>query len=295
MRVTFNSLNDGVAALNVAAAALDRAQDQLATGKRLRAASDDPLAAQRALDSRADISTLDAYTRTTDSAEARISSIDTILTDVIERITEAKVTAAGARSTTATPESREAAALHLEGLRDAILGDINTSLSGTHLFSGGEAFAVPYALVAGVWTYQGNNAAVTVSAGSGQPFDIALDGQAIMQGTDATNVLTELDTLAAAIRAGDDAGIAAGMAALDRAFDRTTLAQSRVGVDLNGLEENQRQIDGLRLASRKRLSRDEDADLAQAASDLARADTAYRAALSAISTAGRVSLMDFLR
>ena len=91
MRVTFNNLNDGVAALNVAAAALDRAQDQLATGKRLRAASDDPLAAQRALDSRADISTLDAYSRTTDSAEARISSIDTILTDVIERITRLRV------------------------------------------------------------------------------------------------------------------------------------------------------------------------------------------------------------
>ncbi|HQZ37908.1 MAG: hypothetical protein IT180_04410 [Acidobacteria bacterium] len=295
MRVTFSNLNDGVASLNVAAAALDRAQDQLATGRRLRAASDDPSAAERAIGSRTDIATLDAYTRASDSAAARLSGMDTALTDIIERITEAKVRTAGARGSQATIESREAAALALEGIRDAVLGTINLSVGGTSLFAGAQARTHAYARVAGVWTYQGDAGTVAVDIGQSRTVATARNGQAIVQGTDPTDLFTVIDDLAAAIRAGDDAGMAAGAAALDRAFDRATRAQSQVGTDLNGLEEEQRQLSSLKLASQKRLSKDEDADLAKAASDLSRADTAYRAALGAISTAGRVSLMDFLR
>ena len=295
MRVTFNNLNDGVATLNVAASALDRAQDQLATGRRLRAASDDPAAAQRAVDSRAEIATLDAYTRTADSAEARLTSIDAVLTGIIERITEAKVTAAGARGDTATTEAREAMADKIDGIRDAILGAINTSVGGTHLFSGGQAFAAAYVFTAGAWVYQGDANAVEVATAGNSTVAVSLDGQEIVQGADATDLFSEIDALAAAVRDGDQAGIQAGIEALDRAFNRTVRAQSQVGVHMNGLEEDQRQVTALRLASQKRLSKDEDANLAKAASDLSRADTAYRAALGAISTAGRVSLMDYLR
>jgi flagellin-like hook-associated protein FlgL len=44
-----------------------------------------------------------------------------------------------------------------------------------------------------------------------------------------------------------------------------------------------------------RVSKDEDADLTAAISELTRADTAYRAALGAIGRASRTSLMDYLR
>jgi flagellar hook-associated protein 3 FlgL len=295
MRVTFNSLNDGVASLNVAAAALDRAQDQLSSGKRLRAASDDPAAAQRGLASRADIATLDAYTRAGESAEARLTALDTVLTDVVERLTEAKAAATAARGSTATPESREAVALQIEGIRDAIVSGINTKVGGTALFSGAEALSTPYARVGGAWVYQGDASTVSVATASSRSVRISMDGQGIIQGSDAASLFTEMDALATAIRAGDEAGISAGVAALDRGFDRTVRAQSSVGIDLNGLEDDHGQIAALRLASKKRLSKDEDADLSQAATDLARADTAYRAALSAVSTAGRLSLMDYLR
>ncbi|MDH4066944.1 MAG: hypothetical protein OEW19_21295 [Acidobacteriota bacterium] len=295
MRVTFNSLHDGMAALNLAAAALDRAQDQLATGRRLQAVSDDPVAAQRAIGSRADIATLDAYTTASDSAAARLAAMDTALTDIVEKITEAKARTAGVRSSTTAPEARQAAALALEGIRDAILGTVNLSPAGASLFAGGEVGGPAYARVGGVWTYQGDANTVVVDIGQRRTVATARDGQAIVQGTDTADLFTVFDDLVAAIRAGDAAGMDAGMAALDRAFGRATRAQSQVGADLNGVEDEQKQLSALRLASQKRLSKDEDADLAKAASDLSRADTAYRAALGAISTAGRVSLMDYLR
>lgn len=295
MRVTFQSLNDNVASVHAAAARLDRAQDQVATGRRLRAASDDPAAAQRAVGSRAELGTLDAYKRTSDSATARLTAIDTALSDIIDKISSAKVAAASGRGSTATPAAREAAALQIEGLRDAILSDINLSVHGAAVFAGGQSRASAYTQVGGVWTYGGDNAPVVVDIDRTKTVRTSLDGQAIIQGGDATDLFTALDELAAALRAGDEAGITAGTEALDRAFERATRVQGQVGADIRTTEDGQLQLSALTRASRTRLSKDEDADTVQAISDMNRADVAYRAALGVVGTAGRISLMDYLR
>ena len=50
----------------------------------------------------------------------------------------------------------------------------------------------------------------------------------------------------------------------------------------------------MRIAAMSRVSTFEDANLAEAVSSMNRADTAYKAALGAVSTAARVSLLDYL-
>jgi flagellar hook-associated protein 3 FlgL len=244
---------------------------------------------------RTEIATLDAYTRASDSATARLSAIDIALTNIVEKLTEAKATIAGARGTVPTAESREAAALKLEGLRNSILADINTPIGGTYLFAGAEAQSRPYAAVASVWTYQGDANTVTVDVGRNRPVAIAIDGQAVIQGTDAVDLFTAIDAAIAAVRAGDETGMVDGMDALERGFGRAVHAQSQVGAHLNAVDEEQASLGGLKLAHHTRLSKDEDANLAQAITEMNQADAAYRAALGAVGTAGRLSLMDYLR
>ena len=96
------------------------------------------------------------------------------------------------------------------------------------------------------------------------------------------------------MRAGDNAAIGTGIDALSRAFNRATRAQSLVGADQQGIANRQLQITATRLAAFTRVSKDEDANLAEAISAMNRADTAYRAALGAVATASRQSLMDYL-
>jgi flagellin-like hook-associated protein FlgL len=48
------------------------------------------------------------------------------------------------------------------------------------------------------------------------------------------------------------------------------------------------------VASQTRLSAVEDANMADAISGMQTADTAYKAALAAVGTAGKTSLMDYL-
>lgn len=295
MRVTFRTAYGGIDYVNTAADQLAKARQQLASGKRVEKPSDDPAAMQRAIEGRADMRTIETYTRTSDSALAKITTLDTVLSGVIDKLQQATVSAASVRGSIATQQQREAAALALEGIRDSLVADLNTQFRGSYVFGGSESGTPPYAQVAGVWTYQGDNAPVSVDIGAGRSVEIALDGQALAQGSDADNVLNDLETLIVAVRAGDNAGIDTGMTALERAFARAASTQSKIGVDEAGITDTQSQLTSTRLSLLARVAKDEDADLAGAITEMTRADAAYRAALAAVGNASNNSLLDYLR
>lgn len=295
MRVTFRAAYGGIEYVNTAAEQLARARQQVQSGKRLEKASDDPAAMQRAIEGRAEMRAIETYSRTADSATAKLTTLDTTLGAIIDKLQQATVSAVSARGTTATQASREAAALTLEGVRDALAGDLNTTFRGTYVFGGTQATTMPYVKVAGVWTYQGDNTPTRVEVGAGRTVAIAVDGEALAQGADATSVLDELETLIVAVRAGDNVGMGAGIDALGRAFTRATRTQSQIGVDEQSIFEGQLQLTSTRLAVLTRVSKDEDANLADAIADMNRADVAYRAALGAVGAASRTSLLDYLR
>lgn len=295
MRVTFRTAYGGTEYISTTADQLAKARQQVQSGKRFEKASEDPAAMQRSIEGRGEIRGLETYARTGDTALSKLTALDSVLGAVVDKLTQANVAAMSVRGSVATQQQRDAAALTLEGIRDSLVADLNTSFRGAYVFGGGEATTVPYAKVAGSWTYQGDNAPVSVDIGPGQTVDVTLDGQAIAQGSDTTNILNELESLITAVRNGDQVGMAAGGAAIDRAFSRATRAQSGVGVDEQAIDERKAQITTTRLAVVSRVSKDEDADLALAISEMTRAETAYNAALAAVGTASRQSLLDYLR
>lgn len=295
MRVTFRAINESLDAINTAAEQFARAQEQVATGRRLRVASDDPVAAQRAIEGHTEIGALDAYTRSADTARARLSVLDGVLTALVDTLTEAQATAATARGNTADQVTREALVAKLQGQRDRTASFLNSTFRGTYLFSGSKAQTQPYVFAAGAWTYQGNTTPVTVDVGRSRTATIAMDGRAIAQGADATDILSAFDVMIAATQASDEAGMATGMTALSRTFDRAVRAQSQVGADQYGIDEGQETLTRFRLAAEQRVSKDQDADMAKAISQMTQARTAYEAALGAVGNASRQSLLDYLR
>lgn len=294
MRVTFRTAYGGSEYLEISAGQAAKARQQVMSGKRVEKASDDPGAMMRSIEGRGEIAGLETYTRTADTASSKLATLDTTLGAMVDKLEQARVAVTSAQGSVPTATQREAAALTLEGIRDAFAADLNTTVRGVYLFAGAEATTPAYARVAGSWTYQGDATPVVVDIGPGQTVDVSVDGQSVAQGGDAANILNELEAVIVAVRAGDQSGMAAGAAAIGRAFDRVTRAQSNVGVDQQAIAERKSQISATRLGLLARVSEDEDADLAMAISEMNRADTAYRAALGAIGTASRQSLLDYL-
>ncbi len=295
MRVIFNVLRDGLSAINTANSQLAQAQQQVATGKRISGAGDDPTAAQQATLERSTIGTIDAYTRTRDSAAARLAAADQVLSGYSDKLTAAIVAGTGAQGSQKDPAALAAASQQVRGLRDSIAGDLNSTFNGTYLFSGTAADTPAYAQSGGAWTYQGTTDTTQVEVEPGRLVSVSFNGQAIAQGSDSTNVLTALDDLANAIDSGDSTAIGNGVAALQRAFDRAQRALGALGADEKGADQAQVRLTSLRQAADTRRSTYEDANLAEAVTRLTQAQTAYQAALGAVSTVERQSLLDYLR
>ena len=295
MRVIYDVFRDGLEAINTAAGQLAKARELVSSGRRINSASDDPLGMRQAVNEHAAIGAVDAYSRSRDSAAARLAIADNVLSTITDKLTAAVVAGTSAQGSTATAASRAATANHVRGLRESLLADFNTTFNGNYIFSGTDTNTPSYALVAGAWTYQGNTDTTDVEVERGRLVSVSFDGRAIAQGTDTKDVLTALDDLATAIEAGDSSAMAIEIDAVERAFGRTQRAIGSLGADAAGLDEARTRLSTLRVAAETRRSLLEDANMAEAVTRLSQADTAYQAALAAVSTAERRSLLDYLR
>lgn len=298
MRLSFTALyRDVLVDINRTNEDLAKYTRQVSSQRRLNTASDDPTSAVAAVGEHTEIGTLDQYTRAADSVSSRLTIVDTVMSDIVSKLTAAKSSAAGARSTVLTDTQRQAAANELAGIRDALVSDMNTQYRGKYVFAGSTSTTAPYVLGPGgtVTAYQGDARTVSVDVDRGLAVGVSFNGDALAKGSDTNDMFTELNGLIAAVQTGNSASIDTGISAMQRAFDRAVAVQTGVGTDLKALEDQKSRLSQLMQASQTRLGADENADLTTAITALKQADTAHSAALSVASTIGKLSLLDFLR
>jgi len=295
MRITAATVyRDASASIERASERLLEYQQQVASGKRINRASDDPDGTAASIGERAEVAAVEQYTRTSDSVTARLTVMDTALSDMIDRLTAAQVSVISAQGTK-TAGQREVAALTLEGIKQALLSDLNTSFRGAHLFAGADSADPPFTMSGNtVSPYQGSTREVDVDIDQTRSVTIGIDGSTIARGAAASDIFAVLDSAIAAARAGDAAGLGQAQADLAAAFDRATNAQMRVGTSLSSIEALQSQLTDRRLAGKARIAKLEDANLATAITGMNQADASYRAALGATGKITQLSLMDYL-
>jgi flagellar hook-associated protein 3 FlgL len=146
-----------------------------------------------------------------------------------------------------------------------------------------------------VGAYQGNTSTIAVDIDRTSSVQVTFDGSTVTQGGEPRDVFAVLEQLRADILAADTPAIEAGIADLKKAFDRAVKAQTQVGTDQKALEDQRLRLSDEKLGAKARLSKLEDANMAEAISSMSRAESGYKAALGATATITRVSLMDYLR
>lgn len=296
MRVTFGmTYRNGIHDIEAAAEALQRAQRQVSSGKRVAVPSDDPSAAADIVGEYAEQRGIDSYARSTDSVEARLRVVDSALSDILTNLETAQVKAAAAQVTNATQQQRDSLALEIEGVRDAILTAANMSFRGTFVFAGTQSTTPPFPKSGGVvQAYQGNSSQQQIDVDATQSVGVTFDGGSIFG-----DLFDRFTDLAQAVRDGniDGAGfnMQDGMEALKAAYERVTTTQSRVGNHLSSIDEVSARLATMKTASRLRRSALEDANMAEAISNMQAADTAHNAAVAAVGATSRLSLMDYLK
>ena len=297
MRISFQTgYRNTLADIERTNADLAKYQQQISSGKRLEVPSDDPTAAVGAVKEHTEIATLDQFTQSADSANSRLTVIDTVLSDVVSKLTQAQATTASAMGNTATAQQRISAADDLAGIRDSLFASFNTMFRGTYLFGGTDTTTAPYAQNpdGSIGAYLGTTTAQSVDINRQKAVQVTYNADGITRGADATDVFGVLQNLIADVQSGNQANMQAGMDALKRAFDRAVSTQSKVGTDENAVADEQSRLDAMRRAAAARLSSEEDTNMAAAITGLSAADTAHKAALGAAATINKLTLLDYL-
>lgn len=297
MRISDRILFDGVRAnLQHNLGQVARVGEELASGRRLHAPSDDPVATAQALRHRRDLALNQQYLRGVDAARARLSAVDQALGGLTDALQRARELALQAGSGVLGTDQMQAIGVELNQLVQHAIQLGNTSFAGQFLFAGTKTTTPPFVptgdpnMPASV-TYMGNAVAIRQDLGQGVQVRVDVPGDQAVQ-----PAIQALIQLRDAVNAGD--GVTAtgpALSALDGALDTVLQVRGSVGARVNRLDaignqlmEEHTSLEGLRSGL-------EDIDVADAVVRLNAARNVYEAALGAAARAIQPSLLDFLR
>lgn len=293
----------------------ERAQQQISSGLRVSAPSDDPDHLQDLLVTKAHLEQVVQMRRNLDRAKAEADTAEQALSAAMTLMDEAaKIGVQGATST-ASPATRETLATAVQGLLDQLVALADTNAERRYLFSGDSDQVAPYAVDLaqpnGVSAYAGSAATREMMHPSGTRFALSHTAQEIFDNSDSTkNIFAAVNTLRLALANGPTVPegdldynnqLQAQAQAVQAALSQVQTARDHLSQELSYAGTVQNRVDGaidsaakLELREQTALSNWRDADLAAAALELNQASTHQDAALAARAMLPQRSLFDLL-
>jgi flagellar hook-associated protein 3 FlgL len=281
-------------------------QQQVSSGMRINAPSDDPVSAQQALDMKVLIAANDQYSRNISTGNTWLAQMDSSLSDMNSVMVRARELATQMANGTYDAGARQNAANEIQGLKDQLISLGNTQIGGKYIFGGFVSDQPPFI------TTDGNPAPTDMAGdfkGTDDPINIQIDQQSFIAinysggtvlrggtppGSSGTDIISTLDGLITALNNNDTNSVRSSITSINASMQQIQAAQGEVGARENRLEKAGDILTGTRDYLTKALSGKQDADFTQVLSDLAKQQTAYQATLAAMAKFANISLLDYM-
>ena len=300
------STDAGIRDLRTRREALDRTQEQIATGRRVVRPSDDPAAAAEAERTRASLSRIDSERRTLGAARTALGQADSALSDAGGLLQDAHETLVAAGNGSYGPTERAHLAAQLASTREQLLSVANRpGVDGGFLFGGLGATEAPFrddAAAGGSVTYTAQAGQQRV--GQALVLDVSQDGReaftAQSAGGTRQNVFEVLDRAVALLRdpAATPATLAAGLGpardGVSTGLDALGLRRTQVGEQLRAIDLREQTLGGTAVEAQSRLSNLVDLDLAEGLSQMSSQQSALDVAMKTYSQVSQMSLFKYL-
>lgn len=280
-------------------------QNEIASGRRLNQAMDDPAAMGRVLRNDDRQLQMARYGDNIGVLSGRLGFMESELagaTDLIHRARE--LTLAGANASQ-SQESLATLAAELRALGESMLQIGNSrDGQGRYLFAGFDDGEPAFAELAGAVTYLGAASSRSIPIDDARQLDDGLVGEAVFLNGPAGDLFAMFDDLADALTAPNASaaeksaraqGVADGLDRLDDALDHVLGLRAGMGIDLQRLDEADQRLQTLDIELQKDTSNLRDTDIAQAVSDLSQQMTMLEAARKTFVQIQGLSLFNFLR
>jgi flagellar hook-associated protein 3 FlgL len=301
LRVTQRLLSDRV--LNNLRTGTNKLLDlnnQLSTGRRINAPSDDPVDVRRTINTRVIIQKNEQYVDNIAMTRPQHEATSTILTNLqgtIQRVHE--LTLQGANSANSV-EQLSYIAQEINQLLEGILESANQQTNGRYIFSGTRTLTRAFEP-----TRDANGDIISVAyQGDGNSIELAVSDTAKVTITEpgdrvfnsSVDVFQMLINIRDDLRTGNVADLGnARLDELDATREQLSRALARVGAVQNRVDRTQFETEDFILSNEALVSHLVDIDLATLFVDLNLQQNAYQAALNASARLLQNSLLDFVR
>ncbi|MBG6058448.1 flagellar hook-associated protein 3 FlgL [Cryobacterium sp. MP_M5] len=285
-------------------------QERASSLKAIERPSDDPSKAADSLAVRADQRAVAQYSRNAENGNSWLTTADSALsnsTDILNQVRD--LTVQGANDGSLSQTAKEAIAVRLDGLKQDLLSQANSSYLGRTVFAGnsdaGVAFTVdPTTKVATFNGAAGSTVGRRIDADTTIKVDV--DGGEVfgVNATNATSVFTLIDNISAALRGTPGtattpptlpSNIGHFLTDVDARMKTVLTAQADVGVRQGQIQKAGDTLVKQKGALEVQRASIEDVDLGQAILDLKLQEVTYQSALAVTAKVLQPTLMDFLR
>lgn len=275
---------------------LTDAQRTLSTGKRINSPSDDPVGIAMGLSIRRDQSAIAAWSRNVADSQTWLDTTDAALAQALDVVQRARELAVQGGNGTLSSNARALIANEVSTLKSQFVEIGNSSLGGRFIFGGTATDTAPFDATAEAATLPINTGAISREVSQGSVMSVNITADRLQSAPGATgDIFTVLDALATALQTGDSNGIATALTDLDAHQGNISALRGEGAAKINRLELTASRFDAQKIATGGQLSKIEDADMAQAITDLSMRETVYNAALATGARVIQKSLVDFLQ
>ena len=281
---------------------LNKTQVQLGSGKKIVSPADDPAAASEVIARQSQIDKLQQYQKNADAATLRLTIEDVTLSEVDQQLNRALQLLIQANNDTTTPQDRQAIALELSQITDAITGLVNTKdTNGEYIFSGYHSDKAPYPDRQYVdrAPYKGDRQEREVDVYASVSSTMTDAGKDIFQSDTMKTVITTLNRATEALEQGGDGqsfhrGMLEAQDEIKTASDNIAKARSEIGGKINATQAVRGVNGSFLLNEQRQISRLQDLDFAEASTRLNLQQTSLNAAQYAFVRVANMSLFNVL-
>lgn len=296
MRVTQNMIiNNMLRNLNDGLRRMERYNDQLSSGKRLRVPSDHPGDVTRAMYFRSQLEEVTQYTANGKEALSWLEATDSALDNAGAVLARARELAVYGATGSLSPTDRAAIAEEVATLIDHLAQVANSALGGRYLFGGHKTNTPPY--VRGPigpgpgWVYDGDQGSIEMEIAPEVKLAVNVVGSDVFDG-----MLDVLHDLHQALLANDGERVGGEiLGELDGQIDRLLRVRAEVGARTHRVEAGLERLADLEINVSRMLSETEDVDVARTIMELKMEENVYRLALASTARIIQPTLLDFLR
>jgi flagellar hook-associated protein 3 len=174
---------------------LHRANEVVATGKRINRLSDDPVGLTQCLAIRSSLANLEQLEKNISTGRAWLNAVETALDSAKDSVSDAKLLCLQMANDSMNATDRAGAAELVDGYLRQILSLANTQVNGQYIFAGTRTDTKPFAFDDEAnptkVTYSGNDSPFTVKIGKDATVAVGRDGEEIF--TDSYVTIAELN------------------------------------------------------------------------------------------------------